>query len=742
MNKKLLFIAVLVCNAAQLYARADVWQKVSANLTISGERVLYPDKYNVFALDIKAIRQELATLSVNANDAQVLALPTPTGTYRSFKVWQTPVLDNGIATRYPAIKTFTAFAEDNPNVTAKIDVTPAGLHAMVFDGTETFFIDPYARQNDQYYLVYYKKDYSAGQVEQFCQLPEGKDELLGGGIEVGKQGLPQNNYITNGAVQRTYRLAMACTQEYSNAVVSGTPTKPDVLAAIVTSVNRVNGVYERELAVTLQLVNNTDDLIYLAEPDPFTNGSVSTMLGQNQTNTNNVIGSLNYDIGHVFGTGTGGIANLGGVCRNTQKARGATARPNPVGDPFDIDYVAHEIGHQFGAEHTFNSNTGSCNNNGEPATAFEPGSGSTIMAYAGICGSTNNLQANSDAYFHFISLTQISDFITTGFGATCASSAPSGNTPSVVPSILSNYSIPALTPFELTAPTAVDIDHQELTYCWEQADLGDFQQNFSSATLGPIFRSFSPDSSLTRVFPTLSKLLAGTTNYLGEKLPSTDRTMLFKLTVRDINNGIGCFNISDDEVNIDVINTGSPFYVKHPTASTEQWYAGSQMDVEWEVAGTTNSPINCSSVDIYLSVDGGYTYPYMLAQGTANDGIETVTVPAVSSENARVKVKGAGNVFFNISENNFRVHAWSTSASSINNSNNIIIYPVPAKNTLNIEYAHTGANATIVNALGQQVWNGNINANMQLDIQSWAPGMYNLRVIDGDKTINRNFIVQ
>jgi hypothetical protein len=736
--KKALFLLALLSGTSHLFA-AEVWQQQKGVPANAGTPALYPQRSLVYKLDTEMLKQQLLALPANANAAQDIMLPTPDGNRMSLKAWQTPIMEDRLASRYAEIKTFTAAAG---KISAKIDITPAGFHAMVFDGANTFFIDPYSSVNNGYYTVYYKKDFKSD-VERVCNINDDDEhELIAGKVEIGKPGIPGLTYKTSGTLQRTYRLALACTEEYSAAVGGTMPTKTTVLAAMVTTMNRVNGVFERELAVTMQLIANTDDLIYITPgSDPYSNGSTSTMLGQNQTNVTNVIGSANYDIGHVFGTGSGGVAGLASICRNNSKARGVTCRNNPTGDPFDIDFVAHEMGHQFGAEHTFNANTGSCNGNGEQDVAFEPGSGSTIMAYAGICGSSDNLQGNSDAYFHFTSLNEIIGNIESLSIASCPATAPSGNIPSVVPAIAATYSIPALTPFELIAPLANDVDHDELKYCWEQADLGDFGKSWSAAKLGPVFRSFTPVDSMTRVFPALPKLLAGTTSYLGEKLADDSRSLSFKLTVRDVFNGLGCVNISDDKVDIDVVNTGAPFSVSVPGASA-MWYAGSTMPVTWDVAGTTAAPINCSTVDIYLSVDGGYTYPYILAQGVANDGNEDVVVPSVSTTKARVKVKGSGNVFFNLSPADFWVHSWPASVTNIADQT-LSIYPVPAHNILNIETQSTASKVQILNTLGQQVWSGEISQKATVNINGWAPGLYSLRMIDANIGVStKNFVVQ
>ncbi len=308
------------------------------------------------------------------------------------------------------------------------------------------------------------------------------------------------NIVSNGGTLRTYRAAIAATGEYTTfhgGTVAGG------LAGIVTTLNRVNGVYERDLSVRMILIANNNLIVYTnGATDPYTNGNGSTMLGQNQSNLDSVIGTANYDIGHVVSTGGGGVATLNSPCNATTKARGVTGSGSPIGDPFDIDYVAHEMGHQFGGNHTFNGGTGSCaGGNRSAANAFEPGSGSTIQAYAGICGS-EDLQNNSDDYFHVRSLEEMVAFTN---GTSCDLEPPNGNTaPAATPAAA--CTIPANTPFSLTG-SATDVNGDGLTYTWEEYDLGAAGPPNTDNGARPIFRSYLPGTSPTRYFPSLPFIL-------------------------------------------------------------------------------------------------------------------------------------------------------------------------------------------------------------------------------------------
>ncbi|OPZ18920.1 MAG: Ser-Thr-rich glycosyl-phosphatidyl-inositol-anchored membrane family protein [candidate division BRC1 bacterium ADurb.BinA364] len=546
-----------------------------------------------------------------------------------------------LAARYPEIKTYAGWDVDDPARTIRFDSTYQGFHAQVRGPGGAWHIDPYWLGES--YAVYWKGDLAPDEEPFEC--------LVAGETASRERAEPPSASVTqSGAALRTFRLAVACTGEYG-AYHGG--TVPLALSAIVTAINRVTGIYRIDLAIHLTLVANNDQLIYLnGATDPFNNTNASTLIGQSHTVITSTLGSANFDIGHTFSTGAGGLAGLGVVCDNTYKGRGVTGTSNPIGDPYYVDYVAHEIGHQFGANHTFNGATGSCSGaNRNASTAYEPGSGSTIMAYAGICG-VDNLQSNSDAFFHFASIAEIQSYVSAWGG--CAASASTGNSaPS--PSAGSDYYIPKGTPFQLTGSASDPNAGQSLTYCWEQRDLGP-QSLLTASDNGtiPLFRSFAPTSSAARVFPRLDNLIANiSTN--DEKLPQLARDMDFRLTVRD--NASAGGGVAYDDMVLHVQSGAGPFAITSPNGGES--LSGSA-NVTWSVAGTDAAPISCSTVNILMSSDGGLTWPHTLAAGTPNDGSQTVALPGISTVKGRMLVAAVGNVFFDISDQNFRMNTSAT----------------------------------------------------------------------------------
>ena len=638
----------LVVGAAAGIGRADVtavsddglWQVLDA-VPAGAERAAAWVRPGVFApakLDRAGFERLLGAAPREGAGAPLeIQLPTPRGGLARFRVVESPVMEPALAAKFPEIRTYVAQGVDDPAATARLDMTPAGFHAQVLAPSGAVYIDPYSRGDDTLYAVYFKRDYrKAGGAFRCLTDAHHRAHAARGGGGAGPD--------TSGDSLRTYRLACAGTGEYT-LFHGGTAAQG--LAAIVTTVNRVTGIYEQEFSARLVLVANNNLLVYTnPATDPYTNQDPGAMLAQNQTTCNAVIGNANFDVGHVLGTGGGGVAYLQAVCNSALKAQGVSGLDSPVGDPFDVDYVAHEMGHQFGGNHTQNG----CSNN-NTATAVEPGSASTIMGYAGICGG-DDLQPHSDPYFHAVNHAEIRAFMTGG-GASCGVLTSTGNG---VPTVNAgpDYTVPSRTPFALTA-SATDPNGDQLSYCWEERDLGPYQNavggQFPDNGSSPIFRSFNPAASPARIFPRLQDLLNNTT-VIGEFLPTTNRTMNFRCTVRD--NRAGGAGVNADDARVTVVATAGPFRVTFPNAAAS--LSGVQT-VTWDVAGTGAAPISCATVRIELSTDGGNTWPVILAAATPNDGSEQVTLPNSPTTAARVRVSAVGNIFFDVSNANFTITA-------------------------------------------------------------------------------------
>lgn len=654
MKKHLIIIALLIIFSNINYnasAQSQYWTDVQSVSINEQDRQIIPVKYRTLKLELidlkKLLSKTVNEFSAAAKDSKIIIeLPLPDGGMSRFYVYSSSIMEKPLADNFPQIQTFSCQGIDDLHASARIDYTEKGFHGMVLSANGCYFIDPYAKNNLDYYISYYKKDFTTKKV----LLEEG---VLRNPTIIAPPPLKKtsNNTQTNsgnsanrsnGTQLYTYRIAIAATGEYS-AYQGGTVAL--ALSAQVTSLNRVIAVYRKELAINLILVSNNANIIYLnASTDPYTNTNGSNMLGQNQTTLTSVIGSSNYDIGHVFSTGGGGIAMMGSVGVTSIKAQGVTGSSAPVGDPFDIDYVCHEMGHQFGANHSFNGSTGSCGGgNRNTSTAYEPGSGSTIMAYAGIC-SPQDLQLHSDPYFHTSNFDEIITNITTGSTGSsgCAVITSTGNTPPVASVGTTTFTIPKSTPFTLTG-SATDSNGDTLSYYWEQFDLGSTSAPATPLTVGPRFRSYSPTTTPRRIIPNYADLLAGTTP-IGEILPTAAQTAKFRFTARDNRSVGGGVNYDVNYCTVTFASVG-PFSVNSPTIVAQN----SNYTLTWNVNSTHLSPINCSLVKISLSLDGGLTFPTVLAPSTANDGTESLAIPNISSSNARFKIEAIGNIFFNIS---------------------------------------------------------------------------------------------
>ena len=574
-------------------------------------------RFSASRVDEAALEGLLASAPLEGTAAKgvMMSVPMPDGSFEMIRVMESPILSPELQGRYPGINTFIAQGVEDASMTGRLDRTPAGFHGMLISERGTVYISP---GTGSVYLSYWKKD-ALGEPLECSTHAELGPELL----------FPANN--PSGDQLRTYRLAVSATGEYTQFFGG----EANAAAQIATTINRVTGIYERDLTIRLNLVatNIYDD----PDTDPFTGNDVGAMLGENQADLDANVGDANYDIGHIFSQGGGGGVANQGVCVTSWKARGATSLANPSGDVFDVDYVSHEIGHQFSGSHTWNGNTGSCSAGQFAAdSAFEPGSGSTIMAYAGICAG-QNVQPNSDDYFHVRSFDQITGYRDTGNG-TCGTDSATGNTP---PSVEAgaNCTIPTSTPFRLTAE-GDDADGDALTYAWEQYDAGTRdglpQSTFTS---GPLFRSWDPVSSPTRVFPRFQYVLAGSSP-TWEVLPSVDRTMNFRVTVRD--NRAGGGGVDWDSMVVTV--AGDPFGVTVPSAGATL-ECGDSEEIAWTVGGGSVA----ANVGIQFSSDGGNNFSTLVAS-TANDGSHFVTAPKDLTSMGRFMLEPSSECFFAVSD--------------------------------------------------------------------------------------------
>lgn len=621
------------------FAQSNYW-KEARNVDFRETRFINPDKYLLFTLDWDGFMKQTKS-AIQNRQPLTMAIPQPNGSFANFELTETSIFEAELSRKYPGYTSFTGRSKDLPGGILKMSISPFGVNILIMtpDNGESIFIDPIDNQfSNQVYQVYYRKDFNK------------KDGRFSCGVEMSNAGFPDHfediHHAPTAAQRsfgdcqlRSYRVALACTGEYAT-FHGGTVER--VLAAYNTTMTRVIGIYERDLGITMKLIANTDQLIFLnASSDPYSNNDGEAMLRQNQQTIDRIIGTRNYDFGHVFSTGGGGIAYLNGPCNTNDKAKGVTGQSTPIGDPFDVDYVAHEMGHQFGADHTQNNN---CNRNNP--TAVEPGSASTIMGYAGIC--PPDVQRNSDGYFNGISINEIQNYVVRGYGNTCATYINVSNSKPTLTVAQNTYNIPVSTSFALTAIGA-DAEDDLLTYSWEQTDSKvATMPPKANSTGGPLFRSVFPTNNPTRYFPDLQKRYGQ-----WEVLPSVTRTLNFKCTVRDNHPLNGCNE--DIDVVVKVSDTAGPFVVLNPNTTFVNWPVGTKQPVSWDVAKTNQGSINCQLVSIYLSIDGGITYPYLVIDSIPNTGTAEITVPSYPTNKARIMVKAMDNIFFDVSDANFKI---------------------------------------------------------------------------------------
>lgn len=649
--KKILLSLCAFFMLSAIYAQGALWQKTT-DKGLTQDRLLprasTPLQYHLFTLNLSALKQQLQNAplrGVVASTKVIVSFPDGNGRLKDFRIYEAPVMDAALSTKYPGIKSYVGKGVTNPSEIIRFSITNLGLHTMLSSPGETAYLDPYTKDLTTY-VVYKKADLTTSR-KHFCGVTDDMAHK-----PVAASALPNTTMGTDGTL-RTYRLAMACTIEYADFhiqaanVQNGTMVekKEAVLTAMAVTVTRVNEVYERDLSITMVLIANNDELIFIDE-DNFDNSNTdNALLGQSQEVIDGIVGFDSYDIGHVVSTGGGGVAQLWSPCSGS-KARGITGLWAPVGDAYDIDFVAHEMGHQFGGNHSFNNE---CGGNRNDDTAYEPGSGTTVMAYAGVCDP--NVAPHSDAQFHINSINEMTQFITTA--GDCGVHTLTGNIPPVA-NAGADYVIPRGTAFILSG-SATDANNDEMTYCWEQMDVEISQQPpVASSAVGPNFRSLPPKEVPQRYMPDIESVLANNLTPTWEVIADVARSYTFAFTVRDNNPAGG--QVTSDGMAVTVSGVAGPFVVVSPNTNVS-WQAGTNQLVTWDAAGTTENDINARFVDILLSTDGGHTYPFTLGSKVPNDGSETITVPNLPGTANRIMVKGYNNIFYDLTNTNFTITA-------------------------------------------------------------------------------------
>ena len=580
----------------------------------------------------------------------MIELPLPDGRNVFLELVKSTMMPLSLSQKFPSIETYKVYG-DHKAISGRLDLTPLGFHGFLSTPEGTVVIDPINTQEDVYSSRYMQSlhlhEEDSDEPKRAACATTKEESFTTSDFSIKpdpiRETLMQSTVSSTFPLhpirseRLTYRLAVAVTGEY-HQFMGGDPLT--TFSEMVTTINRVNQIFEKDLGISLEFVEGNDQLIFQnPETDPYSEGNPSAMMLENQQAIDRIIGGEHYDVGHLFSTNGGGLAGLGVVCQSERKAHGVTGISKPSGDHFAIAYVAHELGHQLGALHSYNGTTSGCDNR-QSEGAYEPGSGSTIMAYAGLCGE-ENLQSSTDPIFHAASIAQISKYTSELEGSQCGYRHKTSNfQPLIIP--MKDYIIPQGAAFELET-TAVDKDRHQLSYSWEEIDKGAPSTYFDMGDNGnrPLFRSYRPSLSPLRQFDGTVNMRGTNSSVvnaeLGEWLPETERELKFRLTVRDSRGGV-----SYSDVKIDVVDTKESFKI---TGIEPQAYYKNGLLLSWNVAGTHDSPIYCDKVNVYLSLDAGTSYS-LLKKATENDGSEYIEWPNVGVTYGKIKLSCENNVFY------------------------------------------------------------------------------------------------
>ena len=630
------------------------------------ERTWLPGQYSAWELQlsqvsavIKAAPMEF-TPAAYYNNATVISVPMPDGGTEDFTVYNVQTCEPAVYEKHPEIRTFAGRSLRNPNVTMRGSITVRGFRLMILhnDGN-VGFVEPYYNGQTQYYIAYHQDAVPTETLPQGLSRGIAPNAVIN--TDPGTPALATQPAADRSSAElvkmKVYRFAVSCTGEFGQ---DHGGTQEGAFAGVVEYTNWVNSIFERDIALRLQLVEKSVDVAFFnPTTDPFPSTNPLALLSQNALVINGFIGINNYDIAHVYSrydpATAGGILGVAGTigngCVQSSKAEGVSTGFASIdyGANF-VNTIGQEVGHQLGGGHTWNRCGGGNGRNG--ASAFEPGSGSTIMSYAGACGS-DNVANDSDLYFHAGSIEEIAFYYTALLGANCGTFLETTNhKPEVTLEYTNDFFIPILTPFELDG-SATDADGDSLLYCWEQMNTA--LETPLEAPVGdvPIFRTRPPGDKTNRYFPQLSTVLNNTFD-LAEQLPTYTRDLDFRLSARDnrVDGGVGWKDVAFKATEL-----AGPFLVVSPNATSDIWKVGEFATVKWDVANTFNAPVNCKKVNIRLSTDGGLTWPITLATDVSNDGEHLVSVPDNVTTKARIRVDAADNIFFDVSNANFKIQA-------------------------------------------------------------------------------------
>lgn len=727
--KRIIFNSTLIfalLSAGVSFSNKPFWEKTSpTNAPQQFEIANNVADYQMFHLPTQKIKDYLSKAGKSVKEGVELQLPVgEDGELKTFIVWETPIMEKDLAAKMNHVKTYTGFAKDKHSITAKIDFTSVGFRGAIYTTSDIYFINPYTNQQQSDYYMYYNREDVKTLSPVICDIDAS---------------LLSDNKLTDGELlssrmnQRSvYRIAISTTGEYAQSVASPADVV-NVMEVIVSTLNRVNGVFERELALTYELINNNEEVVYTNPiSDPYScNDQNDCLIDEVASVLSNIIGVNNYDVGHIFNTAGGGIAALNSLCQNSDvKGMGVSTTTGPD----DIGTILHELGHQMAANHAFSSAEGGCNGNGNPSTNYEPGSGNTIMSYLGACP-PDNLSGQRLLYYNAYSLREMTTYLNT-ISPSCGEHYPI-NTEIDFNLEEEEFYVPKFTPYELILNEATAAHPSaEIIYNWEQYQSGNYgaaEADGSDATEGPIFQYKKPSEQKNRIFPSPQYILDDSYSGLGERLSNVERDVVFRATARIFFQGYGGFNTSENETTINVTNN-QKFRVTGPS-NNETWNPGEIKNITWDAGGSNESPVNTGYVSIYLSLDNGETFPFLIVSNAPNTGSYEYTVHDIGTTQGRIKVQGSGNVFFDIGKGKLNITGDPTNnIKEIEKQAPIIAFPNPLDDKLTIQRKEGIAGVlhiSVYNILGQNIINTSIKSNQeQINTSQWPTGQYLIKTQD------------